>query len=319
LELNQKYVVKAVLEASPPDPDARKALKRELADPQKLEAYLQKNPGLLQTMLRGAEGDTIVHELTHDWQARRDRPVDVAAIRNQEPIDWEIEAFREEMRYFHEKLMRDPAVADREPEEMQAYTTLLTGYDNFVNYVKFRCYSAGDGGGSLVDIQKALARRSGASAQKADVAATLDQYDLREKTFLKEDLPTIQKQGAALLVERDEKAGRPYAALALAGCQTGFDRAATDRLESETIAYLKKSGSLPLAERRDAWGDYEMYLGTKKAPIPNELGKIYYQFLVEHNKDVAAHARNPRERDEALRAADSWARDLKKWQSQDTP
>ncbi len=312
MKLDQRNLAKTALDLVPPA--ERPALQRAWRDPSRLAAYLTDHPATL-AALAARYDCTYVHELTHGWQARRDRPVDVEADvdpqtrQAREPIDWEIEAFREEMRYYHQKLMRDPA-AIRDQGELQTYTALLAGYDEFHSYVTV-LYS-GVAQGSFPRIAAALAKRKNA-AGVADMAANEDLYARNENDFIKNELPAIQRDGTARLVGDYEASGRPDKALGLLTAAPDALRAAGGpRALQETAAYLKSSPSAPLSDRLDAWQAYIAYLqkSTGANALPEDMFALYrrdYRAAYDQKMAQARSAATPAARREALLWAKSYA------------
>jgi hypothetical protein len=274
-----------------------------------LAAYLTAHPAALDAAVRGFDV-TLVHELTHAWQARRDLPVDIGADANREPIEWEVEAYREQMLYFHEKLGRDPSAANSFGD-MQSYTALLTGYDAFRGYVT--ALYQGLASGSFPRIEQALARRKNSASSAADVAATRADYAKREADFIRDQLPAIQSEGFARLLDWYRSTGRPDKALALLA-------AAPDALRAEygpaalagTLDYLKKDPPAPIDDRPDAWQAYIFYLQktTGGSTVPNDMFALYrrdYRAAAEAKAAAAAAAKTPAGRRAALHDAVAYA------------
>jgi hypothetical protein len=303
LELDRTHVADAALAAAPTEDRAR--LRARWKDSTKLAAALADDPKLMAAVV-GSFDETGVHEYTHAWQARRDRALDLAADGGKEPVEWELEAYREEMRYYHEKLMRDPAAADRDASSAAIYATLLSGYDAFREEIT--ALYQGIANGSFPRLEEALARRKRGGA--ADVAAVRGEYSKREADFVRNELPRLQKEGYAALVGYYTGSGRPHKSLALIAVAPDAVRA--ERGPSAlagTLDFLRRDLPAPVSERLDAWQAYVAYLvkTTGNNTMSADLFVLYrrdYHDAFDEKAAEAAAAPTPAARREAL----EWAR-----------
>jgi hypothetical protein len=122
--VNQQYVVDGITK----DP----ALRKQLADPQKFAAYMLAHPEAREAFFKQHDID-LYHELTHAWQDRRD-PLLSDMNRGDTPgvihVEYEHEAFLQEMRYFHWKLLNDPNSVKDNPW-LSNYMGLLSNFDQW--------------------------------------------------------------------------------------------------------------------------------------------------------------------------------------------
>ncbi len=119
-------------------------LDRRLKTSAALAAYLKSHPKALDRYLALNE-ETLVHELTHAWQNRRDRiwpESDRGNVPGGDYAEDEHEAFLTEMRFLNEKLKRSP-LAKVEPLELQRYQLLALDFDRWRDQITqdyFRSY-----------------------------------------------------------------------------------------------------------------------------------------------------------------------------------
>jgi hypothetical protein len=253
----------------------RPALKRRLAKAGSVDAYLTDHLEARAAVLNAADG-TLYHELTHAWQRRRDGTV--AAAEGQDPVEWEHEAYREELRYFHEKLLRDPAAAAKD-SDMTMYRELLRGYDSFKDNVTL-LYQQTNGSSSFPTLEQALAKRSSPAAARdlKDLQRVSAAYAGREKEFVDKVLPGLREQGYPALISQARAAGDPALALSLAA-EAPADlrsRLAPPAL-AETTSLLSSDPPAAIARRLDAWQAYLSYEGavSHSNVIPEPLFSLY--------------------------------------------
>ena len=149
---NHWGLAEAALRAAPEAERAK--LSKDFSDPAKLAAYLTANPSVRGAVLESV--DTVLyHELIHAWQHRRAR-YDVEMLRGNlpgyNPLEKEHEAFREQYRYFHAKLMKDPAKALADPEAA-SYMFLLASYGDFRDAVTYQYMTSIPGSASLDSVR----------------------------------------------------------------------------------------------------------------------------------------------------------------------
>lgn len=308
LQLDRKNVADAALKAVPAAD--REKLARRWTDPAKLAAALADDPALMASVVSQFDA-TVVHEYTHAWQLRRDRPLDMNSTGYKEPIEWEVEAYREQMRYFHEKLMHDASAATADPSDTQTYQMMLGGYDSFRDWIV--SLYAGLANGSFQKLEAALAKRKGGAAGAAQAAALRDEYAAREAAFIRDDLPKIQAAGYSRLVAHYTDTGRPDKALGLLASAPDSVRAESGAAAlSGTIAYLKSVPPAPVSDRLDAWQAYIAWLQktTGGAVMSDDMFTVYkrdYSAAFAEKAAEAASARTPAARREALDAARAYA------------
>jgi hypothetical protein len=305
IRLNQRDAATAAV-ASAPEAE-RAALAKRLADPAKLSAYLVEHPEARASLLDQQAG-TFFHETIHAWQHRRDPPID--AVENKDPVEWEREAFREELHFFHERVMRDPSLADRSRQDMDMYKKLLGGYPEFKTYVT-ELYQNGFGSSDFPTVEQALAKRAKAGARGA--AAGLDalrrvdsDYQKREADFAENVLPAMQAEAYPKLIARQLAAGRPAEALSLAyAAPEAVRRESGPPAFAATLNYLRGDPPPALASRLDAWQAYLAY--QKKTTGSNVMeADVYALYERDFHTEVAerlaeaAKARSLKARGDAL-------------------
>jgi hypothetical protein len=308
MQLDRKHVADAALEAVPAAD--REKLARRWKDPAKLAAALADDPALMASVVSHFDA-TVVHEYTHAWQLKRDRPLDLAAYGNKEPIEWEVEAYREQMRYYHEKLMRDASAATADWSDTQTYQMLLGGYDAFRDWIV--ALYAGQANGSFEKLQAALSKRKGGAAGAAQAAAVRDEYAAREAAFIHDELPKIQAEGYSRLIAHYTDTGHPDKALKLLAFAPDAVRAERGPAAlTGTTAYLKRVPPAPVDERIDAWQAYLAYLvkTTGSNEMSYDLFLLYqrdYRAAFDEKAAEAASARTPGAKRDALEAARAYA------------
>ncbi|HXT01143.1 MAG TPA: hypothetical protein VN915_10740 [Elusimicrobiota bacterium] len=261
IHLNQSEAAKAAASSAPESERAALA-KRLAADPVKLSAYFVEHPEARAALI-DQQAETFFHETFHAWQHRRDPPVEGALERN--PVEPEREAFREELRFFHERLQRDPSLIDRAPDA-DMYKRLLAGYPEFKTYVT-ELYRNTYGDTDFATTAQLLAKRAkagkrGAESDLASVRKDQAAYERNENDFAANVLPAMQAESYPKLIARSLEKGKPADALALAAAAPESVRnEAGPRALAATLDYFRRDPPAPLAERMDAWQSYIAYLG----------------------------------------------------------
>ena len=308
IHLNQRDAARAAVSAAP---EAERAgLARRLADPAKLSAYLVDHPEARAALLDQQAG-TFFHETFHAWQARRDPRID--AVDGRDPVEWEREAFREELHYFHERVMRDPSLADRS-QDMVMYKKLLGGYPEFKEYTT-ELYQNSFGSSDFPTVEQVLAKR--AKAGRPGAASGLEalrqvdaDYRKREADFAANTLPAMQSEAYPLLIGRQMAAGRPIEALALAcAAPEELSRESGPKAFAAVEIFLKSDPPPPLAARLDAWDAYLAYQTKTSGSniLPPEIYLMYardHRAAIDQRLTEAARARCKRGRQDAI----DWAK-----------
>jgi hypothetical protein len=314
VEMDARDAAKEIVEAAPEG--ERAALARKLSDPAKLSSYLLAHPEARTALIDGADV-TVFHELVHAWQQRRDPAVDAAE--GKDPVEWEREAYREELRYFHEKVMRDPALEAKSSDDT-LYRELLRGYPGFKTYVT-QLYQNSVGSSDFPTVEKLLAKRAqagrpGAAKGLSNVRQVESDYERREDEFASKTVPAMQAEAFPKLIDRQMSAGHPAEALALA-----FDAPEEIRAERGPAAFaatrklLEADPPAPLAERLAGWDAYLAYqtATTKTNLLEPDVFALYQRdrrAAVEQRINEAAKAPNDGERSVAIAWAKSYANEL---------
>ena len=308
IHLNQRDAAKAAVSSAP---EAERAgLTRRLADPAKLSAYLVDHPEARAALLDQQAG-TFFHETFHAWQARRDPSID--AVEGRDPVEWEREAFREELHYFHERVMRDPSLADRS-DDMVMYKKLLGGYPEFKEYTT-ELYQNSFGSSDFPTVEQVLAKRAkagrpGAASGLAVLRQVDADYQKREADFASNTLPAMQSEAYPLLIGRQTAAGRPIEALALAcAAPEEIRRESGPKAFAAVEVFLKSDPPPPLTARLDAWDAYLAYQTKTSGSniLPPEIYLVYARdrrAAIEQRLTEAARARGKRDRKDAI----DWAK-----------
>ncbi|TPW19889.1 MAG: hypothetical protein FD126_2235 [Elusimicrobia bacterium] len=250
----------------------RTALAKRLHTPEALQDWLLKNPHRRRDFVRGLDS-TFMHELTHCWQARRGR-FEVEMLRGNapsiNPLEKEHEAFRGEMRLFHDKLKADPAAAVGS-SQFSTFQQVIADYgqykdgitrlymENFPGSSDFptagglqaerRRISEVIGRSSLADWGRQALRRLGFARGDEALRRDADDYRSREKDFTDVELPRMRREASEVLVKHFDDAGRPAQALAAARFR-GSESTKETRLAlfEKAMAQLRRPGGDP--ERR---------------------------------------------------------------------
>ncbi|MFI5361733.1 MAG: hypothetical protein ACHQ49_07165 [Elusimicrobiota bacterium] len=306
--LNQRHAAQAVRAAIPKTGN--------LSDPAKLGAYLSAHPQARDAYLD--EHDvTIFHELVHAWQQRRDARVD--SVEGRDPVEWELEAYRMELRYFHQKVMRDPSLIDRAPDAA-VYLELLRGYMGFRMYL-VQLYQNSNGSSDFPTIEKILAKRAQAgrpaAARSLEALQGVDrEYRRREEDFAAAALPVMQAEAYPRLIAYRESQDRPADALALALDAPGSVRSEVGpKAFDATRNFLEADPPAPLESRLLAWDAYLGYqmMTTDSNLLSPDLFALYRRdrrAAFEESLAKAAKARTKGERENAVAAAKSYVDDF---------
>lgn len=275
----------------------RAALAKRLATPEDLQDWLLKHPDQRRAFVRGLDA-TVLHELTHCWQARRGR-FEVEMLRGNapsiSPLEKEHEAYRAEMSYFHDKLKADPAAAVASPE-FATYRQAVADYGQYKDGIT-RTYMENFPGSSDFPTAGALQKERrriseilgrSAPAERArqalrrigfawgDAAMRLDaaDYRAREKEFTEVELPRMRREGSAVLMRHFADAGRPAMALAAARLP-GSESTKEQRvaLLEEALAKLRQPGGDPEARMQDV-GHIGGYLMQRESDWPADFGTL---------------------------------------------
>ncbi|MFA6004294.1 MAG: hypothetical protein WC881_09520 [Elusimicrobiota bacterium] len=335
--LNHWAVADAVLTAAPPDRQAR--LSEQLASPQKLGLYLYLNAQARAAFI--ARNDhTIFHELVHAWQAKRDKFTVEQLRGNIAPATFlpnEHEAFREESRYFHAKLLADPAAA-AQSSDLDSYLRLLRDYDQFRDDISRRHLShqlAGDIQ-TLQELQAArtgvaqrlsqklrglkanqqLLRKLGLDLGSQALQETHQDHISREQDFVEYQLPKMRREAYPKLAAQLLKDGRPGAALALiAGArhkpkeeQPLFDPALEQKTLQATLARLEQDPPPPdfsWKERIKAVTAAAEYMVATEYPGGQKFADLYQREHRNAVKALLAEAQAARDPDTRKRLLDS--------------
>lgn len=314
VRLDQKSVAQFVVDGAPEA--ERASLSRKLSDPARLSAYLLDHPDAKAEVLDGVDV-TVFHELTHAWQQRRDPAVD--ALDEKNPVEGELEAYRQELLYYHEKVMRDPSLAARSSDD-QLYRVLLRGYPEFKTYV-VALYQSSEGISDFPTVEQILAKRAkagrtGAASGLATVRRIQSDYQSREDEYAAKVLPAMQAEAFPKLIDRALAADRPADALALAfDAPEEIRRARGPAAFAATRKMLEADPPAPVADRLKAWDAYLAYQNetTRSNVLDADVFALYQRdrrAAVEQRLAEAAKARTRTDRDAALAWAKSYASEL---------
>jgi hypothetical protein len=217
--------------------------------------------------------------MTHAWQDKR-QTMGAQAMRGNVPsidnFEWELEAFRNQNRYLHEKLLKDPAAAMRSSEFPQ-YQYMLADYPGWRDMI-VRTYlqSMPAGIGSFADLRqlqdlrrqnlaqtppsglaaaaKALLRLVGLKQGDASLAAAEKDQSGRTQAFVDGELPGMRVDGFMALTaayDKDKDYRRAFesaVAAESAAKGTPSEKAAAaqaDRLSDRALAWVKKGQGDP--------------------------------------------------------------------------
>jgi len=163
--------------------------------------------------------------------------------------------------------------------------------------------------GSFPKIEAAQAKRKNAAAV-ADMQANESAYAQRENDFIRNELPAIQRDGTARVVDLYESSGRPDKALAvLASAPEALRAARGPQALQATVAYLKSPRPAPIEARLDAWQAYISYLQTTTHSnvMSEDMYRVYRRDYIDAYNAKMAEAKSatsPAKRISAL----TWAK-----------
>lgn len=332
--LNYWYVVRYAVGAAPEAERAR--LAKDFADPARLSAYLAQHPGVRRSFLQSCDQD-LFHELIHAWQSRRTK-LDVEMLRGNlpamNPLEKEHEAFREESRYLHAKLMKAPAEAMKSPW-LDSYLALLGSYDEFREGIT-RQYMSTFGGSldapTMEQIQKArrgLARRLGSrsAADWAQQALKLvglgrgdealrefrTDQDARSREFVQKQWPKMRGEGYPALLREFQRAGRLDKALLVARLPGAASAEQRQAIQGELERRMKDgpaAGRMPFMERMEAWPVLDQVYGGQF--LPRELQTARERDYSDYARAAIAGRRQAKSAADKAGAATAmnWARGL---------
>lgn len=325
------WVAARIAVASAP-PAQRPALAAELADANKLNERMLKDPALRAAVLKGVE-IIVAHEFVHAWQNRRGE-YDVETVRGNippaNPLEKEHEAYREEYRYFHSLLKAHPADAVANPE-MAGYRAMLSDYDGYRAGITQAYMGTFAGSSDFRTVQRIqedrrdMARRlaaggpaewvrqglklAGFAHGDAAIKAAVDEDERRALEFREVELPRMRQESARLLPKAFEGAGRPDLALGYIVENWTARSADGDRLMKLTASRLS-AASAPLHDRVRAIMAVEGYAKLSGSPAPKELDAARrrdYALIGDEWLGNAAKAPNADARRAALKAAGDFA------------
>lgn len=297
IQLNHWEAARVALSVAPPAERAR--LARDFSDPAKLARYLLSHPDARRAFV-SRQDVALYHELTHVWQFRRDAS-SIEELRGSapdlNPLEREHEAYREQFRYFTDKLAIEPHEALETGWDRYYQFLLAKGYGAFKAHIA-RNYLATFAGSSdfktIEQVQaedRSIARRlrrsgayawalenlklvgldRGAASLRSDEAA----YSRRTRDFESLVLPRMRRDGYPRLVAAYEGAGRPGAALAVvsemppSGGRFGVPEDEARRLSEETARALMAAPKAAMDDERfQAWSAYGWYRQRTGTPWP---------------------------------------------------
>lgn len=330
--INYWYAVGVMVDRAPEA--ERKKLAKDLESPQKLNAYLLAHPKSRQAIVEAVDM-TMFHELTHAWQARRSKASVEAGRGNlpaANPVEDEIEAFRDENRYFHAKLMKDPLKLISHPEAGQ-YFTMLSGYDDFSKGIR-RTYLENFGAtADFPTIKTMQANRKGifdgfsgwspgSWLRKALRGQGMERGDKAindseainaklTKEFVEKEMPRMRKEAAPALIAAFEKDGAPHRALStVAGMPGLVAPAELDRLEKAALAQIDGLKPEQVWEKAHRWDHIEKAYdlrGKDMAPALEKKMRKDYSAMSRMYIQSAKTAPNPAIKKDMLEWAKTYA------------
>lgn len=271
-------MARSIVERAPAD--KQDALAKQLATVKGLNEYLVKDPGALSAFLQ-ANDVAVYHELTHAWQDRRQRLPSEQLRGNApgyDPIECEWEAFTNQNRFLHEKLLKDPDAAMRSVY-FPAYRSMLADYGQFTDGIARQYLQLIPGGsatlpemstlqgdrvgatktmmgGSISAYVHGLMKLAGMAFGSTAMAEAQSDYQARRDAFQKDELPRMRVEGNLAIANKLDAAGDLSGALAAA-----FDadrqsaaaanlekdaRALADRLSVRALDSVKKGEGDPV-------------------------------------------------------------------------
>lgn len=311
IALNYWYTREAALANAPPA--ERAALAKKLMTPEAMQDWLLANPTARQNLVRTLDG-TLLHELVHAWQGRRGR-FEVEMLRGNtpqvNPLEKEHEAYRTEMLYFHDKLLKDPATAVNAPE-FATYQSLIADYGQYKDaitrlymttfpgssdyktaadlQVERRRVSARLGLDGWLESGRQALRRVGFEWGDASMRNALNDSQAREKAFEEAHLPALRREGSEALVAHFDKTGHP--ALALGAARLKGSTATKERriqLFEKALAELRRPGG-DVTLRAQAVGQLAGYLMERETDGPADFTALQTGIYSEAAKDYMGRA-----------------------------
>ncbi|MDD5657308.1 MAG: hypothetical protein PHF00_08660 [Elusimicrobia bacterium] len=265
----------AVILASLPT-EERDRRAKEFSDKKLFLKYLLDHPEARGRLLDETD-EIFFHELIHVWQGRRD-DFNVEMVRDNiagvNPMSDEHEAYREDCRYFLDKVSREPSLLRQKAYMADRCLPMLVDYDSFRDGISRQYLSTFAGSQEFSDVaelqrQRVTAARklAGESAfswlvqklklagfSRGEEALKLKTVDVRarEKDFVKSKLPSLRREVVDGLAEN----GRPDMALRILQSAPALDddKPRWVRAISQTEALLiYDHRKLSLQERNNAF------------------------------------------------------------------
>lgn len=219
---NQQYVVEGLLAGKPPQ--EAEALRQELSDPKKFARYLLAHPKAQEDFLAGNDV-AVFHELTHARQDRRDRLMGELNRGNSPSaiyIEYEQEAFLQQNRYVHSKILRGESVL---PGDLDNYRQMLGNFARWKDGIAQSYTELWPQAAATIGTAQAL--------QKERISAA--------RRLMGESLHGTLVQAMKLI-------GYKQGSLAMAQAQNG-SRQRMDAFKKDEYPAMKKQAARPLAER----------------------------------------------------------------------
>lgn len=345
--INHWYAAQVALELAPEA--ERKKLSADFSDTGKLTRYLLDHPKARDAVVERIDV-VLYHEMIHSWQNRRSN-YDVEMMRGNlpgaNPLSKEHEAYREEFRYFHEKLMKDPAGMSKDPLFPQ-YLSMLKDYDGFREDIT-RLYMSNFAGssdyktlGQIQEERRGMAQKLMGDGLYARTIQTLklvglsfgdkalkenqDDAQKREAEFTGKVLPELRSEGYDKLASHFTATGRPDQALSLltTAMATAMPSPALLKAYDASVAYLRgtrlpgmagklfvsKPSEDELDRRLKTCAAVVAYLEKTKEPLPADLAEIQardYRLAAEFYLARAEKTKDPALRANALEWAEAYA------------
>ena len=339
IAINLTYALEAVLSQLPED--QRQARRKELSDPKKFARYLRENPEARQAFVEQNDV-TIVHELTHAWQdmrglfASEELRGNAASV---DPLDHEEEARMQEYRYFHARMLSDPAWAVKSPE-LTRYLNFLADYDAN-NNAYIRWYVENADGASLAAVQDLQLQRAtmaerlmGESlyqrvrqyyrlqglklgSQEAEIEQSRTQRNLLD--FKLNEYPRLQRDGFRKLAGYYESQGRPDLAfnfygkslngtnelgeIKRVGDKLAESAAKTEKWLTQNEATLDAEIAAPALNMLEAQ-HYHWRLPARLVELKQRVYADYALKLLNQSEE----SKNPDDKRQLLRSAAGWAK-----------
>jgi hypothetical protein len=296
IEINHWDAARTALATAPAKDRAR--LAKDFSDPAKLARYLLNHREAREAFL-DEEDVVFYHELTHIWQFQRDAS-SVETLRGNapamNPLEREDEAYREECRYFADKLALHPRKAVQSPEMARYQMLLAQGYSGLKSWVEQNYVGTFAGSTNFKTVEQVQAQREsvaarlqktgaymyalealkkiglaiGAKAVQEDAAA----YRRRDAEFGDRILPAMRRDSYPRMIDAFESLGSPGDALSTIleippseRAADGVSAQALERARAQAAALLAKPGEMVPA-RYAAWKALEKDAQIRKTPLP---------------------------------------------------